>query len=295
MPNVDEAKLMWSTTSGTVTTDDGRKKTVSLTEGYSITCDPDAQTIHILQAPSLPQTGDSHPDFTWVICKRKKPKRISPIYWIVEYVYEGEVGPGGPEDSPINDPPDISWGKVDSNEAIDEDINNEPIATVCGEKYDGVQMTISDMVLNVKRNYLAIDIPATHAYLHSVNSDNFAGFAPGTGHMTAFNANHVLADNLPQGYWEVTCAVTFRFPWRTTPERAWWKRVRHEGYYCKLDVDGTDVIRRGSGQDGEPTTRPVLLDANGYQLADPTDKSAVVWQEFQVYNELNYNSLGLLS
>jgi len=290
---IGEAIAMWSRTNGSINTDDGRKKTVSITEGYTVVTSADATWPEVTGAANLPQTGDFHPQLVWLICKRKNPKRITPIYWVIEVTYEGEIGPNGPQDSPLNDPPEIGWSKVDSDEPIDEDVDGNPIATACGEKFDGITMTISDLVLTVKRNYLGIDLNATYQYLHSVNSDTFAGFAPGTGHMTAFSANHVIAEEIG-GYWEVTASVTFRYPWRTTPERAWWKRVKHEGYYCKQTVDGVDKVIRCVDKSKEPVTRPVPLDENGFQLEDPTDETAIVWKEFQVYNDLSYNALGLL-
>ena len=290
---IGEAKEMWSRTNGSINTGEGRKKTVSITEGYTVVTSADARWVEVTAAANLPQTGDFHPDLTFLICKRKNPKRITPIYWIIEVTYEGEIGPNGPDDSPLNDPPEISWGKVDSDEPIDEDVDGNPIATAAGEKFDGITMTISDLVLTVKRNYLGIDLVATHQYLHSVNSDTFAGFAPGTGHMTAFNSNQVIAEEIG-GYWEVTSSITFRYPWRTTAEKAWWKRTKHEGYYCKQTVDGTDKVIRCVDKSKEPVTRPVPLDENGFQLDDPSDETAIVWKEFQVYSELSYNALGLL-
>lgn len=291
MPDLYEPVEMWSTQTGTISTQDGRRKKVSINRAFTITCKPDDTWVDVvLAAEDLPQTGDAHPEIDRLMCTKKTPKRVSPVFFHVDVTYEGEIGPEGVKSSPLDDPPDVAWSKVDREEEIDEDINNECIQTDAGEKYDNISMTICDLVVNVRRNYLTINLPATYAYLHSVNSDIFLGFAAGVAKLTGFSAKHVIAPEMPMGYWEVNATITFRYPWRTEPRKAWWKRVKHEGYYEK-DSNGKRI--RACDDQKEPVVRPIPLDDEGKKLEDPTDRTQVVFKEYQVYQELPYNALGL--
>lgn len=282
---VQEAIKMWSRDGGSVTTTDGRFRTVTFREGWQVICDPGDRTEEAYLAPGLPQTGDLYPGTTSVILKRKIPNRISPIFFIFELEYEGEIGPGGLFDSPLNDPAQVRWGKIDYVEDLSEDLSGNAISTVNGEPIVGVTKNFSDLVATIKKNYAAVDLAATHAYLHSVNSDTFLGFAPGTGRMTDFAAEEKVAEGFNGTFWEVTATVQFRWPYRTTADKAWYARVLHEGYRVKV---GADIIQ--ARVNGEPVTSPVLLKSDGTLEPDPANAH---WLEFQLYNPLPYSALGL--
>jgi hypothetical protein len=292
MADIYEPVEMWSAQTGTITTTDGRMKKVSINRAFTVVSLPDDTWKDlVVKATELPQTSEPHPELNRLICTKKTPKRLSPVFWQVDVTYEGEIGPDGVESTPLDDPAEYAWSKNDREEEIDEDINNEAVQTEAGEKYDNLSMTICDLVLNVKKNYLTINLPGTYQYLHSVNSDTFVGFQPGIAKLTGFSAKHVIAPELEQGYWEVNATITFRYPWRTEPRKAWWKRIKHEGYYEK-DDDGKRV--RACDGHKEPVVRPIPLDENGKKLEDPTDKSAIVYKDYQIYQELPYNALGLI-
>jgi hypothetical protein len=264
---------------------------MSINRCYSIVCEPQDTWVDVVKAAEdLPEVGDAHEELDRLICTKKTPKRVSPVYFLVDVTFEGEIGPDGIESNPLDDPPDVQWTKQDREEEIDEDINNECVQTEAGERYDNISMTICDLVVNVKRNYRYINLPGTYEYLHSVNSDIFLGFAAGVAKLTGFSAKHVIDDTLDMGYWEVNATITFRYPWRTQARRAWWKRVKHEGYYEK-DADGKRI--RACDDNKEEVVRPIPLDEDGKKLEDPTDRTQVVFKEYQIYQELPYNSLGL--
>lgn len=304
---VKNVELMWSRTNGALSTPDGRFRKMSLTETWSVVCGKDCTLTDVYNQTRvmsgvqsgipMPKIATSHREIPRLLCKEVRPERLTPVYWLITVNYEGEVGPedNPVESNPLNDPPDIMWTKVDSEEPIDEDVNHHAIATKAGEKYDGVTMTISDLVVNVKRNFLTINLAGTHAYLHSVNSDEFLGFAPGTAHLTQFSAKHIIAEEVGINYWEVNAAIQFRYPWRTTPERAWYKRLRHEGYYCLKEVKGALKPVRCLDKAKEPVIRPALLDEAGKQIpfSDELDQQAV-WQEFEIYSRLPYRAMGLI-
>ncbi len=283
---VQDAVEMWSKNNGAFTKE-GKTRKFKATVGYSVIADTSDEMIDVLAAPKLPRINDRYSSTASVFCTGLTPNQVSPVYWIVTASYEGEVGESSIKDDPINRPPIISWGHAEEDVGVDEDINGKAIATAAGERFHGVTKKVHDIVLNVKRNYKTIDLPATHAYLHSVNGDTFAGFAPGLGRMVRFNADEKF-DQTYGGYFEVSASIQFRFPYRTTPDKAWYARLLHEGYYYKTAPD-KDPIRAMTA--GQPSVQPVLLSANGGLL--PAGQTPV-WLEFEIYQKLPYGALGLV-
>ena len=258
MAVVGNAEKMWSRTAGSINAIPGNRRSVKIREAWSVALDDPNDVVQtVLAAPNLPQLCDSFPDANLIKVVSRNPTRISPIYWIVEISYEGEAGPTGESDSPINAPPEYVWSDVESDEPIDEDVNGNPIVTVNGEPIDGVTTKVADVVLQVKRNFLDFSPAIQHQYRHSVNSDTFAGFAPGIAKLTKMNARRAWQNGCGD-YWEVNATIVFRYPWRTTPERAWYARVRHEGYYVRKGVTVSFSGGNGYGASGY-----AIIDSSG--------------------------------
>jgi hypothetical protein len=218
-------------------------------------------------------------------------QRIGPVFSIVPVIWRGEVGTGGgTPGSPVSQAPEIVWSNATTTEAIDEDVNGNAITTVNGEPIYGATRMVPDLVLSVSRNYLLFSPWLTWNYLESTNSDSFVNFPPGVAKFMSFNARQTVSNGLT--YWRVNATIQFRYPYRTTPLRAWWARVRHEGYLIKNDA-GKLVEARDEHQ--QPVSRPVLLDDNGEQIVKVGGAFPPAnWREFQIYTQLPYNALGLV-
>lgn len=280
MPNI-QVSQMWSADSFDTSSENGFRKMARIVTAYQVTCDPTTTKVELSNAAQIPVVGDSYPQLSEMYCTNRAFKRQSPVYWIATLTYEGKA------DDPLGEPPEVSWTDADSDEPIDQDWNGKPIVTVNGEPIDGVTMKIADNVLTVKRNYRAFSPSLTSQYRHSVNSDEFQGYSPGTGRLTKFSAKQIHYRG-SFSYWEVTASIRFRFPYNTTPDKAWYARVRHEGFYEKLS---TGEIVRAVDQFGEPVTKPVLLKADGTRELNSNNAH---WLEFQRYQALPYSALGLL-
>ena len=277
---------MWSRTASDASTSEGGQRfDISFQEAYQVTCSPDTTVLEIYQAPGIPAANSLYPGTHSVYCVSAAPQRVTPVYWIVPVSWAGEFGPAGPEDSPLNTAPKISWTDVETDEAIDVDYNGSPIVTVNNEPIEGVTKKIADQVVTIQRNFASFSPSATAAYRDSVSSDVFLGFPAGTARLVRFSANLVTGDG--PSYWDVTAGIQFRYPYNTTPRKAWWSRVRHEGYYEKRG----GLIVRALDEDNEPTVKPVLLKEDGTRETDP---EAAHWIEIQKYGELPYNALGLV-
>lgn len=285
-----EVTRMWSAYASNLSRSE-KKRIRKITEGWQIVHASTDDKLDIESAAGLPLIGEEYPGRQFIYCESIDFKPVSPILTIATANYSGEIGPAGEQDSPLNKPPQISWSDVESDEPTDEDFNGQPIVNVNGEPIEGVTMKLADNVVTIKKNFLTFNPYATAAYRHSVSSDTFLGYPPGTARLIRYNAQQVaLADD---SYWEVTASIQFRLGIRTTDARAWWKRVRNEGYYEKVTDAFTSqpILVQATDDNGKPMTRPVLLKSDGTRETDPTQ---AYWLEFQVYDSLPYNSLGLL-
>jgi hypothetical protein len=246
--------------------------------------------LEIYNAPGLPVMNQTYAGVPGCYVSSVSPNRVSPIMWIVDVEYTGDTGPT-PEDSPLDQPPIINWTDAETDEAVDQDYNGDPICTVNGEPIEGIRKKLADQVVTIQRNYAAFNPFATAAYRDSVSSDTFMGYPAGTARLIRFNAQQIVSPSL--SYWDVTASIQFRMPYNTTNQKAWWARVRHEGYMIKSG----SIIRRALDTDlvstgpGEPVTRPVLLKSDG---TIETTVASAHWLEFQLYGELPYASLGLV-
>lgn len=301
-----EYSLMWSkpTTSATAS-DNFRKFQIKLQRAYQCVTSPDETESGVyngidLQGNELPQLGDRFGlDYPFAYADNISIERPSPILFIVTVDYTGELGPGDSnnENNPLFAPPRIDWDDVESEQEIDEDFDGNPIQTINGEPIEGVKALIPDQTVSIKRNMLLFNPYVQARYRRAVNSDIFLGWPPGTAKLMKLSASNVPNDQ--GGYWEVSAQIQFRYPYRTTPEKAWYSRVRHEGYYERVELSGpgagTKVVRAVDANK-EPVTKPVLLDGSGFRIpgVEPGEVQTAHWLEFKLYDSLPYSALGLL-
>jgi hypothetical protein len=207
--------------------------------------------------------------------------RKTPLHWEVTASY---VSP------PYRDPSDpttqrteIDTFTITSEEPVDEDISGKPIATVNGEPIYGVTKPVSDLGIKLSKKFRFFDQATFYAYIDCVNSDTFLGFPPGVLRVTNISASDEWIDETP--YAAVTVEIQARKPYRTTPEKAWYKRVRHEGFYIKKN----GKIQRAKDELGKPKVEPVMLNADGTEKPNQSDAH---WLEFQIFQTINFASMG---
>ena len=302
--------LMWSNAGGDLSaTDNFRKFNGTFISAYQVFTTYDATINDVLQAPGIPAAGSSYSaEYPYVFARQAKPKKISPIYWIVYVEYNGEVNFSGQNNqprSPVLTPAVIDWDDVEVELEIDEDYDGNPIVTPNGEPINGVRRLFADQTVTIQKNMLMFNPFVQARYRQSVNADPFLGWPPGTAKMQKFQAKSVRSSEVDGGgYWQVTAVIQFRWPYRTTPEKAWYSRNRLEGFYKRVIVPGAPPLPDGSPKTeiiratraGEPTAKPVLLNPQGFQLPDviPPAPQTANWLEIKLYEPLSYNALGLL-
>lgn len=282
--------------SGDITLDDRYRARGTKSRAWTVTVsDPvnDTETT-VEQSPLVVQPGNAHPDSIYYRCVRRTARRISTVLFEVTADYEtpefdpGTSGTDTP--NPLAVPALITYGTYSSDEPIDEDTNGAAIATVNGELFQGITRQVSDLQITITKNFATFTPAAFYLYIDSVNSDTFLGFPPGTLRVAGLDAKEVVQDDWR--YAEVTASILARKPYRTSNARAWWKRIRHEGFYVKTSQFQDEPERATDGSTPpEPVVMPVYLDDNGFRLAANAQPK---WLEFQVYESRAFSGMGFV-
>ena len=83
---------------------------------------------------------------------------------------------------------------------------------------------------------------------------------------------------------------------RSEASQAWYKRVRHEGYWVKTPdpFSSSSLYVRGKDDLGQPSNKPVLLNADGTQKVKPKDAMSVEAHHllFPVFENVSFASMG---
>lgn len=280
---------MWSKQGVTAQYNDKKRAMYSLVRAFTVVLDANDPLEVAYQASGLPLVRDPYPAALFIVVKKLTASRLGPTLAMVTADYEGEAGYNGPTSSPIENEVSVKWRSQISDEEIDEDINGLPLVTANLEPIEGITERIPSQVAIVERNFLSINTYALESYLRSRNSDEFLGWPPGTCRLMDYSADNAITDG-SAGFWRVSATFEFRTPYRTIPARAWFKRVRHEGFLVRSTPSASPSIAADEITKA-PATRPVLLAADGTRITDAAD---AYWKEFETTYELPYSALGLI-
>ncbi len=280
---------MWSRQSGSAESPDGKQRILNMQRAFTVTLAASDPLEVCYQASGLPLVNDPYPGTLFVVCRNLSPQRVSLIMAVVTASYSGEIGPTDATSSPVDNEVIVSWRNATTDEAIDQDWNGKAIVTKNNEPIDGITERIADQVATIDRNFLTINMYAIRAYLKSVNSDTFLGWPAGTARLMEYNASNVITNGVA-GFWKVSATVQFREPYNTTDDKAWYKRVRHEGYLVR-DAAGETPHIAWDEKTKTPVTKPILLKEDGTRETDPDNAH---WLEFQTVDSLPYSALGLV-
>lgn len=281
---VIEVTKMWSKNDGGVSSSDGKTFKFTEAESYQVVVEPNTTKLEILSHEDIPKVGQFVLGAPFITVKDVQCKQMTPIFWIVDTKLSGEVGSNDPKSSPIDNTPVIRRRSVESEAEIDIDYDGNVIATNNNEPIYGVKKKIYDLEISVTRNFLFVNDQIALQYLDSVNSDVFFGFAPGQVKMTSYSYEDVFAQIR---YFKVTGTFLARTPYNTTAQKAWYARLRHEGFYEKV---GSDIIH-AVDKNNDKVNKPVLLKEDGTR---ETDSANAFFKEFKRYGTLPYNALGFV-
>jgi hypothetical protein len=253
----------------------------------------------------VPYEKSRHPYFRQLRCTGIDISRQGPLHFDVSADYASMPYKEGDENdvaqSPLTQPTIISYFTITSEEPIEDDIEGNAIATVNGEPIEGITRPISDLGVRLQKNFGTFDPASFYLYIDSVNSDTFLGFPPGTLRIANISADEQFytdQDDNEVPFWSVSVEIHARKPYQCETSEAWYKRVRHEGYWV-LNTDpfgGSSLIgpARAVDQQGNPSPKPVLLADNGTALPIPEGSLSIEakYLLFPVFEDISFSSLG---
>lgn len=267
---ISSVEQMWSRRGTSDSSPDGRSYRISYLAAYQVVHSADATEDEIRNASaggnSIPALRSQRPGVPGVfVTDRDVQSANSPIMSIVTVTWEGETGLNG--ETPESQPPEVEYGSVKVTEETDRDAYGVPLTNTVGDPVTGLQGTLHDMVLRVRRNFIAVNGDIAQQYLYSVNSDVYSvlgtAWQPGQAHLDSYNAKPKYDQNGNVAYFEVNAEIHFRYPVNTVNARAWWYRYRNEGLRKRY---ATRVSFSGGGGSG----------ASGYAVASGGAITSVV-------------------
>jgi hypothetical protein len=292
---------MWSSDDYTASADvDGKNRQRSHRFSYSIDCTaPETDTAWSIALEAATSygfvRGAVHPHDAFLRLVSVRVGRESPLMFRLDTT---SLSRGfEPGESPLDEPPDIESDHATTTEAFDRDVDGKPIMTVNGEGFDPpITDEISDLVLTISKNVPTWDYLQAWLYMGggqrpaASNSDEFLGFPAGSARVRALRARSVTTDDF--SYFKATGTFQFRNAAPdSTVAKAWWKRVRSEGFLVRNPFDLAAPPVRATDGEGAPAVKPVQIDpADGTEEAD---KTKAHWVEFQLGLSLPFSVFGL--
>jgi hypothetical protein len=262
--------------------------------------------VTVLTAPGIPKLLEAYADANGSVdgnafCNKREPTQDQddPTTWLVRCYYTTDV-----TQSPWLAPPEVTWGTEKYQRPAYAAFNpfypnpNDksvtqfvPVINSAGEMFDPPPMfDDSRPTLTVRRNELVYNQAIAVLYQDAVNSDNFAGFAPGVAKMDSITAVSKQAG--PITYWEVTYTIHFR--------REGWALLLLDSGYSEAVPDpnnaGKLIKRLIYDPSGHPVSSQWPLNGVGQKLVLDTTKpinEQLVFLSFNVYKALAFADLRL--
>ena len=239
--------------------------------GFTVAFDTSSPSnaIQARLATGIPQRGQSHPNDPYAVVMSIDSEPLSPVLYNVTVSYSVKSGGTSGEDSPLDEPWEISLTWASTNEQVDTDIEGNPIENVNGEPFDPpLTMDVDDPVLQITRNQPSFDFTQAWRYRNAINSDSFYGANPGEARMAPITAQRIVEGSLT--YWRATYQIRFRLGTDNLggSEKAWQRRLLNQGFKEKVDRDGATYIERVLDGQGNPVMEPIKLLETGYRWVE---------------------------
>lgn len=290
----------------TTATDEKGLITATATRNFNAFVNNPADNEGIVKfSPLIPADKSPHPYFHGLRCNNVSVQRRGALHFEVSVSYESppykNPDENGQEQGPLAQPTQINYFSITSEEAIEQDRTGKPIVTKNGEPIEGITRPISDLGIRLQKNFASFDPATFYLYSDCVNSDTFLGFPPGTLRIASIQADEQFYTDENGNeivYFSVQVEIHARKPYQVPAAQAWYKRVRHEGYYIRTTlVTPAGVLFpavKALDREGMPVSKPVLLDSSGFQLQIPTNALTVTadYLLFEVFEQISFASMG---
>lgn len=238
----------------------------------------------------------------------------NPFFWKVTVQYASRaVDPEQFVENPLLRPAEWEWGSAQYEEAMERDVDGRLVANTAGDPFDPPPTRPkSYRTLTLTRNEISFDPVTTHLYENTVNSTTFLGFPPGyvlcksitsrilyEAAARYFSTTYSFEMGVPRfaasvasPYAAVTDGIFNPYaPGTLTTTNVdvlgpWQLQILNTGY--RELVGGVLVAIQENGQ---PVSKPALLDTDGTQLAVGGDP---VWLVFRKYPSVDFTPLSLV-
>jgi hypothetical protein len=270
------------------------------------------------QAGIFPSVGDADPDDINMFCRSAEIKEfgLTALECTANYESLAQDPTSGNQAQQILQGWDFEFDTEESEDAMSRARDVVPrhgrnaqaidagtgiaVTTICGEPYEPeLTDTISDLAFSFSTTNRPFRPELLWLYRNAVNSDTFLDVFPrGTCRMRQARGSQGISSDGSLRF-NVSCRVVIRDAAPgSTYERAWWKRVRAEGYYIQRGfVSGQKNQIRATDKDGELVVKPVLhrafpVSGDNFSLGDQLeDPNEAEFYEFQppsvVYRPFN--------
>lgn len=205
-------------------------------------------------------------------------------------------------DNPLAVPPKVSWRRVTTTEAVDRDVNGDPLLNSSKEPYDPpITEEYHDRVLRIEYNMASFNQAAYDQYIGSINSAAWVPASLTVGETIVTFPKYTVKclgiDGDPARVGNILFSrVVAEFQIRDdglddggTPAAypiGWRRRLLDQGFREIVDGQPKAIL----DAEGNPLTNPVRLDGSGAKLADTADP---VWNIYTTKKLKDFGDLGL--
>lgn len=256
-----------------------------VTEQYVVTADAGETVIDVKDDAGAPKVGDVYTDLPALRCRRRRVGRGvdeggKKVYKAtVEWARSTESeDPDEPDDNPFDDPPDIDYGVVQSEEPVYVDRDGSAIRNSAGQPYDPPPTkTLFDPVVTYERNEQTWPAAARAALVGAANSGFWNGYPPGKWRCLEATARTVHEGGTT--YYRTRYVFGLRLD-------GWNVHLLDYGYAYR-DENGKLVVP--ADDTGKPLNEKVLLDGNGGKL----EAGQAVFNDYELVDEVDFDPLGI--
>ena len=229
---------------------------------------------HALVAGGVPQQNDAHPLNAAMLCEGPSIRQaLSPTTYLVSCTYS--IPPDGDhhfdDDDPLSQPMRLHWTDGSTSEAIDRDIDGNPIVDSARDGFDPPLMEqFSTLFVAVSRYQPYYDPQQAILFANAVNNAELTLSGIGTVAARQMRCQSILpSEPYDVGINETNPGivhVTYRFEFRED----WRRRVMDMGFRGNTASGKLEI----HDFEGNPVSTPVRLDSRGtpfsanYQLGE---------------------------
>lgn len=246
----------------------------------------------IIASGVLPTKYDPLPDNIFLTLRRLSLRHhdSSPYSWIATGFYSSVPISQREQDkqsnpNPLNRPATRRWSTTQYRVAVEKDTAGEAVVNSAGDYYDPPpEKDSSRWHVNITKNVSSVP-PYIIDYQDAINDEEIEigglTIPAKVAKIQAIEISDLMTENNVTFY-QFSYTIEFN-------KDTWVLSLLQQGLRQKKSGDATVRIPC-EDDNGDPVTSPVLLDADGYQLADPAVSNGV-YVDHDVYEEKDFSVL----